>query len=221
MQVEQMTLHPEIYISPNDSISEGLDMLEDFQLKGLPVVHEGEYLAYITEKDLLDFPDTEALISAIPYQLDPLYVFPGQHIYDALLHLHSFQLDFIPLVNPTNNRYEGLLLGTDINQQVFNLQSIAQEGAILSLNIRAADYSVAQLAHLIENEDCKILSLAVQQIPNEDRLRITLKLNKHHIAAVESSLIRHNFDIEASYHQAESDTDMDYRFENLMKYLQM
>ncbi|MBP3943907.1 CBS domain-containing protein [Sphingobacteriaceae bacterium WQ 2009] len=220
MQIAQIVTEPTIYASNKDSIAYLLDLMEDYKLAGLPIVDQAHYMGYVLEADLINFSDSSLALPPAAIRHDPIFVYNNQHIYDALQISQHFALDFIPVITADQD-YKGLLRPIDILKGLTALSSGDELGAILSLTLLKRDYSLSHLSHLIENENCKILSLAVQELPEEELLRLTLRLDTHQIEAVESALLRHNYTIEAQYHQAEPSSDLGSRFENLMKYLQM
>ena len=81
------------------------------------------------------------------------------------------------------------------------------------------DYSLTEIASIIESNNTKILSSYVISKPNSTNIEITLKLNKTNINSIIKDFERHDYIIQASYKEEDSDKDFKDRYESLMRFL--
>ena len=81
------------------------------------------------------------------------------------------------------------------------------------------DYSLTEIASIIESNDTKILSSYVISKPNSTNIEITIKLNKQDITAIIKDFERHEYKISASYKEEDDDDDFTERYESLMRFL--
>ena len=93
-------------------------------------------------------------------------------------------------------------------------------GAIIVLELNERDYSLSQIAQIIESNDVKVINLNVASSADSHKLEITIKLNSNEISSVIRTFER--YDIPIKKWTANSDSiDQFYqeRYDLLMKYL--
>ena len=88
------------------------------------------------------------------------------------------------------------------------------------LEITERDYSLSQIAQIVESNNIKVLSLYITSPPDSTRLEVTLKVNSTDLASLIRTFERYNYDVKT---WITSDDSMDRfyseRFDLLMKYL--
>ncbi|PSQ98237.1 MAG: acetoin utilization protein [Bacteroidetes bacterium QS_9_68_14] len=117
-------------------------------------------------------------------------------------------------------RYLGVVHRRDLFEQFARMLSAQEPGAILALEAKERDYSLAQLVHLIEQSDVKVLSVASE--PADGRgspRRLTVKLNATDTTRVCHMLEHNGFDIVASF--GEQDDEVLERVQEFMRYLEV
>jgi len=78
-----------------------------------------------------------------------------------------------------------------------NMANISEGIIVLELN--ANDYSLAQIARIVEDNDAKILSSQVTSIANSFKIEVTLKINQTDLTSVIRSFQRFDYTIKASF----------------------
>jgi len=90
----------------------------------------------------------------------------------------------------------------------------------LVLSVKVHDYSLAEIARLVESNEAKILT---SYIENDELdpiyLRVVLRINQTDLTRVIATLERFGYVISNSFHQATSPTVDQERFDALMRYL--
>ena len=81
------------------------------------------------------------------------------------------------------------------------------------------DYSLTEIASIIESNNTKILSSYIISKPNSTNIEVTIKLNKQDITAIIKDFERRGYKVNASYKEEESDGDFLERYESLMRFL--
>ena len=81
------------------------------------------------------------------------------------------------------------------------------------------DYSLTQIAQIIEGNDGKVLSCYLRPLTDSTKIEVTLKLNKEDLSAILQTFYRYNYTVKASYHQSEFSDDMKNRFDSFMNYI--
>ena len=96
------------------------------------------------------------------------------------------------------------------------IQSI---GGVIVLEMNNNDYSLTEIANIVEGNDTKILSSYIISKPTSTNIEITIKLNKQDITAIIKDFERRDYKISASYKEQETDGDFLARYESLMRFL--
>lgn len=203
----------------NDTIQHALDKLNDNHLQQLAIVEGKTFYGLITEETLLDQFNTSASLKSIKHLLKPIYLFDYQHIYDALQTIAAFDYCFIPILNK-EHEYLGVLTKQDLLVALNNILG-NQDGAIIVLELGMHDNALSQIARIIETENTTILSTSIHPIPDSSKLEMTIKVNKNNISAVISSLWRNKYTVKSTYGDTGAQSDIQYRYELLMNYLDL
>ena len=96
---------------------------------------------------------------------------------------------------------------------------ISGYGAIIVLELNEWDYSLSQIAQIIESNDVKVMSLSVIT-PVANRLEITIKLNSNEISSVIRTFERYNIFVKSWTANTDSiDQFYQERLDLLNKYL--
>jgi len=80
-----------------------------------------------------------------------------------------------------------------------NIAAMNTPGGVIVLELNANDYSLAQIARIVEDNDAKILSSHVTSIPNSFKIEVTLKINQIDLTFIIRSFMRFDYHIKASF----------------------
>lgn len=97
--------------------------------------------------------------------------------------------------------------------------SSIDQGGIIVLEINQNDYSLSEIAQIVEGNDARILSANVTSLPDSTKMEITLKINRNNMDSVLQTFARYEYQVAASYHQSTYDGMLQSRFDELMRYL--
>jgi len=99
-------------------------------------------------------------------------------------------------------------------------QLFDQPGAIIVLELAERDYSLSQIAQIIESNNVKVVSMYVASLADSTKLEITIKLNSNDISSVIRTFERYNITIKTWTASSDSiDQFYQERLDLLMKYL--
>ena len=82
---------------------------------------------------------------------------------------------------------------------VFQLNMTNMPGGIIVLELNANDYSMAQIARIVEDNDAKIWSSHVRSIADTFKIEVTLKINQTDLTSVIRSFQRYDYTVKASF----------------------
>lgn len=210
------SLVPPIKLS--DTGEKALGWMADFHVRHLPVVSKGHFIGIISEDDILDFSNPEAMIEAHPISKQHASVNEYEHIYEIVKIAVQFQLSIIPVVDDTE-RLLGVITLESLLSHFAQSTALTEPGSILVLEVGRRNYSLAEIARLAEYEQATILSASILSHPDSMNLEVTLKFNSREISRLVATYERFNYRIKASYQESDYMDDLQERYDGLMNYL--
>ena len=226
MTIENLISEVTPPLRDNDTVEHAIGLLLELRVLHLPVVTADGYLVgLISENQLLDASGPDALIESL-LSLEPISVRPDTHIFDATKVIVDHSLTTLPIADDSGH-YIGLVKRHNIFDQFARMLSTQEPGAIIALEVEQRDYSLAQLAYHIEQNDVKILSTATEHpvvtgSPHADgKMKVTLKLNVSDTARIRHILEHYGYRVVASFSEDHDDDDFKNRLQEFMRYLEV
>lgn len=206
-------------LKTSDSGLKAFSWMEEFRISHLPIVNHQELLGVISEEDIFDLNSPEEPLGNHRLSLQKPYVRNYQHIYEVIKLVADLNLSLVPVLDE-QDKYLGVITLPDLIKKLAELSSIKDNGAILVLEMNVRDYNLSQIAQIVESNDCRILSVYINTIPDSTKMDVILKLNRTDIRGVIATFNRYNYIVKASYNEVGYD-EMNERFDLLMNYLNM
>lgn len=205
------------YLGASEDPSNALQLMDEFHVAHLPIVENGKYVGIASETAMLSAIDVISSEALSYGNLIQGRVLPNEHILDVLRVASEFHLTVVPVVDAESN-YIGAITLEDLVEKLSQMQGATRKGGIIVLEMNEVDYSLQQIARIVEENDAKILSTSVS--PGDDgKIEVNLKISEPDVNAILQSFGRFGFDIKASYQEPEYTEDMKKRYEELMRYL--
>jgi acetoin utilization protein AcuB len=196
-----------------------LNWMEIFRISHLPIVNNQEFLGLISDSDIYDMNHPEEPIGNHALTLFKPYVRAEQHIFEVIGIASRLKLTVVPVLDDKNH-FKGVITTSDLIRHIAALSSLDQPGGIIVLELIERDYSLSQIAQIIEGNNIKVLSMYITSPPESTKLEVTLKVNTHDLMSVIRTFERYSYDVKTWVSDSDS-TDSFYseRFDQLMKYL--
>jgi len=203
----------------SDSGQKALYWMDIFRISHLPIVNNVDFLGLISDKDIYDHNMAEEPIGNHNLSLFSPYVTFDQHIYEVMELCSELQLTIIPVLDH-ENKYLGVITLSDLVYYFADVSALKQPGGIIILDLNANDYSMSEIAQIIEGNDAKILSLYITSPAESTKMEVTIKVNRKDLTSILQTFIRYNYTIKASF-MDENDMNSMYenRYESFIKYL--
>jgi signal-transduction protein with cAMP-binding, CBS, and nucleotidyltransferase domain len=205
-------------LKTSDTGERALAWMDEFRVSHLPIVNNVDFLGLISESDILDFNSSSEPIGGHSLNLSRPYVFDYQHTYDVLKVMSSLKLSVIPVLND-KEQYLGLIHLSTLLQHFAEMASMKESGGLLVLELNSHDYSLSEIARIVESNDAKILSSYISSQIDSTKLEVTIKINRTDLSAIIQTFNRYNYTIKASFHQSEYVDDLKDRFDSFMSFL--
>jgi acetoin utilization protein AcuB len=208
-------------LKTSDSGQTALNWMEIFRISHLPIVNNQDFLGLISDSDIYDMNQPEEPIGNHSLTLLKPYVKTEQHLFEVIGLASRLKLTVVPVLDEKLH-YKGVITTTDLVRYLAGISSMEQPGGIIVLELIERDYSLSQIAQIVEGNNVKVLSMYITSPPDSTRLEVTIKLNTNDLISVIRTFERYNYEVKT---WVTSDDEMDRfyseRFDLLMKYLNM
>jgi acetoin utilization protein AcuB len=196
-----------------------LNWMEIFKISHLPIVNNQDFLGLISDTDIYDMNHPEEPIGNHTLTLFKPYVDSEQHIFEVIGLASRLKLTVVPVLD-NKNHYKGVITTNDLIRHIAGLSSLDQPGGIIVLELTERDYSLSQIAQIIEGNNVKVLSMYITSPPESTKLEVTIKVNTRDMTSVIRTFERYNYDVKTWISDNDSaDNFYSERFDHLMKYL--
>jgi signal-transduction protein with cAMP-binding, CBS, and nucleotidyltransferase domain len=206
-----------IPLQTSDRGETALEMMSEFYIRHLPIVNNQQLLGLISEDDVLNY-DVHEAIGSYSLSLIRPYAMISDHIYELMRLMAELRLTVIPVVDHDQN-YQGVVSMEDLLQYFAQTASFTEPGSILILEVPRRDYSLAEIARLVESEQATILNVFITGHPESARITVTLKINLLEIGRIVATFERFEYVVNASFTESEYVDSLKERFDSLMSYL--
>lgn len=212
------------YIRPvqiGEQVGKVLQVMENLHCPALPCIAENNlYVGLVHENSLLD-SYTDVITLDFPFEKNDTFIYQNQHWLEAMP-LFNENKPIVAVLNK-EGMYQGCFTTQDVVFQIGRSYAFQEVGSILILSVNQFDYSLSEIARLVESNNAKILYLTTYTLPNEPlRLYIILKINQNDLTRIAATFERFSYDVVAKFHQQPVFADVDQeRLGLLWKYLNL
>jgi len=206
-----------IPLRTSDTGKEALSVMNDFYVKHLPIDNNKQLLGLISEDEILEH-DVEEAVGSYNLSMSRPYARADNHISEVLKTLSEYQLTVIPVVDDSGD-YLGLISQEDLIRFFANIGSFTEPGGIVVLEMSRHDYSMAEMARIVESEDAAILSSFITSTLDSTKIDVTLKINRTDLQRILASFERFDYKVKATFQEAEYFDSLKERFDSFMSYL--
>jgi acetoin utilization protein AcuB len=219
MQAKELISDVVPALRTSDTGLQALSWMDIFRISHLPIVNNQEFLGLISDQDIYDLNMADEAIGNHKLSLFSPFVYQHQHIFDAIELISRLKLSIIPVLDD-DKKYLGLITQNDLLHQVAELSALKNPGSIIELELNINDYSLAEIARIVEGNDAKILGLYISSPEDSMKMNLTIKLNTSDVTSILQTFNRFNYNIKGSYQQNdEMESLLHNRYELFMKYL--
>lgn len=195
-----------------------LSLMDEYKTTHLPIVNGEIFYGLISENDIFSYNQFEEAIGAHEIKKNNISILKNQHIYEVLQVIHENKLSLLPVVDE-KDLYVGSIVVGELPSLLAEITGITNPGGVIVLEMNIHDYSMSEIAQIVESNNRKILNLYVNTFNDSTKVEVTLKLNTVDIDAVLHTFWRYNYNVKASYTEADLNDSMSERYHSLMNYL--
>jgi len=205
-------------LKTSDTGKSALEWMGEYKVSHLPIVNDQKFLGLISELDIYDLNRFDEPLGNHKLHLSNPYVNENQHIYDVLKLVNAQNLTVVPVLNDHQD-YLGCITTQNLLKYFAKSLSIDNPGGIIVLDMASNNYSLTEIANIVEQNDAKILSTFILSHKDSTHLEVVLKINKMEIEPILRTFDRFGYFVKDSFNEVSDTDDMQDRFNSLMNYL--
>jgi predicted transcriptional regulator len=203
----------------SDSGQAALNWMEIFRISHLPIVNDQDFLGLISDADIYDMNKPDEPIGNHSLTLFKPFVNSEQHIFEVIGIASRLKLSVVPVLD-SDSHFKGVITTSDLIRHIAGISSMDQPGGIIVIELVERDYSLSQIAQIVESNNVKVLSMYITSPPESTKLEVTLKVNTGDLISVIRTFERYNYEVKTWVTDNDSmDRFYSERFDLLMKYL--
>jgi len=203
-------------LKTSDTVAVAIDFFKEFSVRQLPVVQDNICVGILSLDEIEEELSDITVLDFI--NLNYAFASNYDHIYEVMRAISEQSLSLFPIIDE-NNSYVGCITLGSLFKNYINCAAFSQPGSILVLEIDKKNYSLAEIARIVESENKVILSSLLSSNGESDRLEITLKLNSAQIQNLLATFERFGYNIKATFDEEDVKDTLKNRYESLMTYL--
>ena len=200
----------------NHSVSAAQNFFIDYDFSHFPVTENGVYLGSLSSEDADTF-DVDKTIADYRYTLEPFFVRDTTSWLDVLEIFANNHTNVVPVLN-AENRYVGYYEFEDIIKFFHDTPFLKEPGGIIVVEKPVLDYSMSQVAQIVESNNGRILGLFISDA-TVDTVQITVKISLGAMNDIIQTFRRYNYEIVSEHNEDNYINNLRERSDYLDKYL--
>ena len=206
-------------VSPLEQGETVLNWMETYKVSELPIIENNRLIAIISESDIYNLNKLKKPVNDYNLEDKITFIYSHQHIYDVINIMSDNKLSLLPVLDDNKN-FIGSITINDILPAIKQITSTDNNGGIIVLELNINNYSLTEIANIIESENGKIVSLYLNNDIKKNKLFVNIKINLNDLTSIIKSFERYSYHIKVSYsHNNIVDTSYEDRYDELMHYL--
>ena len=204
-------------ITLEQSGAEALAIMQEYHLSHLAILSNNELLGVISEEDIWGMYDENNKLESIKEKIQHFFMPLGKDVFEVIKYMDEHKLSLLPML--ANEKYVGSITHESIISSLASIVAIQESGGVIILEMMKKEYSMSEIAQIVESNGARILSAYITDVDDRDIIKLTLKLNIIDIAPIIQTFERYKYTVAASYNQSENKDNLIDRYDLLMRYL--
>lgn len=203
----------------SDKAGKALVWMEEIRTNVLPVVDQGRFLGFVTDEMIYEVNNPDLPISEIDLVASSGFVFIDRHIYEVLRVSSEHHTSMVAVLD-RDSTYQGVVTVEDAITAFTDSISLQSQGGVLILSMFMTDYSLYDIARIVESENAKILSSFISSDPLDDsKIKVTLKLDQTELRHIKATMERFGYKVIDHYQEEIALSSEQDRLGNLLRFL--
>ena len=203
-------------IKNTDSVADAQDLFVDFAYSHFPVTEEGVYIGCVG-RDAVEFLKSEAILNESRFNFERFFVRSSVLWLDVLEVFAKSDTNLVPVLDDKNN-YLGYYELEDVIRFLQETPFLKEEGGTIILRKEVDQFSMSQVAQIVESNNAKVLGLFISDIANK-KVEITLKISQSGMNDIIQRFRRYEYEIVSEHQEDSYLNSLKERSDYLDKYL--
>lgn len=203
-------------IDSQDSIAAIQDFFSELRFSHFPIVEEGVYIGSIASEDIETF-ESDKKASDYRFTLEGFFTRTNTMWLDVLEVFAKNHTNLVPVLDE-NNTYVGYYEIEDIMKFFHETPFLKEQGGIIVVQKGILEYSMSQIAQIVESNNGKLLGLFVSEADTES-IQITVKISLGAMNDIIQTFRRYNYEIISEHQEDNYINNLKERSDYLDKYL--
>ncbi len=203
-------------IDSQQTIADVQDFFLDVPYSHFSVLNEGIYIGSIAADDVETF-DIDKKVADYKYTLEGFFARKNMIWLDVLEVFAKNHTNIVPVLDEENS-YQGYYELEDIVKFFHETPFLKEQGGIIVVKKSLIDYSMSQIAQIVESNNGKLLGLFVSEADVES-VQITIKIALGSMNDIIQTFRRYNYEIVSEHHEDNYLNNLRERSDYLDKYL--
>lgn len=203
-------------IDSQQTIADVQDFFLDVPYSHFSVLNEGIYIGSIAADDVETF-DIDKKVADYKYTLEGFFARKNMIWLDVLEVFAKNHTNIVPVLDEENS-YLGYYELEDIVKFFHETPFLKEQGGIIVVKKSLIDYSMSQIAQIVESNNGKLLGIFVSEADVES-VQITIKIALGSMNDIIQTFRRYNYEIVSDHHEDNYLNNLRERSDYLDKYL--
>lgn len=218
MKAAELITHEIPPLRPSDPIGRALEWMAEFKVAHLPVVDGKRLIGIVKDTHLVERNDLNAPVIDLVSEFDLSVAGADQNVFDVVQLFGERNLSIVPVVNESY-QFQGTITEHDVLDCLVKLTNITEPGSIVVLEMNTNDYSLFEIARLVEGNDMKILGVTTEILDDPQKMQVTIKIDQEDISPVLQTFDRYEYVVRSSHKGSDHHESTQDRYEELMRFL--
>jgi predicted transcriptional regulator len=219
MNINDFILEEIKALTLNDTVRCAQQVCKNLPITHIPIVEGGKLIGCLPESDIQTIEDKDQKLSEYSYLLDLFYSNNKTTLLDLIVLFADNDCNLIPVLNQEMN-YAGYYELSDVLDAFADSPFLHNESETLIIGKNKSDYSIGQIAQIVETNGAKLLGLYISS-ENQDNIQVTLKIITQEINEVIQTFRRYDYNVVTQHEDDFYLEELKDRAAYLRKYLNM
>ena len=201
-----------------DTANEALSRMNEYKVSHFPVVDDGFFIGVISEKDIYNHENIDKELQKEFIRFDNYYVNDQQYFFEVLKLASNQKLSLIPVID-NKGVYVGCITQNDIVGFFAESMSVDLPGGVIVLEVSVNDYSLTEIANIVETNEAKMLSSFILSKVNSTKLEVIIKVSKLDLGSILQTFQRFGYQIVASFGEQVDFDELKDNYDSFINYL--
>ncbi len=158
----------------NETIVTLIESCNHYGFSHLPIVEKGIYRGMVRCDDLLEIADKKAVLKDYTHLLEKIYLSDRMDWTESLSVMMRNEANVLGVLDLTG-KFIGVRLLDDILNLLTQKSFVNNKGYVLVISKLTADFSISQVAQIIESDGGKILGILVNETGQDSEVEVKIQ----------------------------------------------